>query len=59
MRVWAHVGVAAALSIAGWVQALTLLAVLSRRGHFRLDGRARAQPAAYRRGSDRHGASCW
>jgi len=41
MQFWAHVGVAAALSIAGWVQALALLAVLARRGHFRLDGRAR------------------
>src|SRR5262249_50269996 len=41
MRPLAHVGVAIALSAAGWLQALVLLALLSRRGHFRLDRRAR------------------
>jgi putative peptidoglycan lipid II flippase len=39
MRFFAHVGVAAALSVAGWVNALTLFALLARRGHFRLDRR--------------------
>jgi len=43
MQFWAHVGVALALSIAGWLQALCLLALLARRGHFRLDARARAK----------------
>ncbi len=38
----AHVGVAIALSAAGWMQALTLLFLLARQGHFRLDQRARA-----------------
>jgi putative peptidoglycan lipid II flippase len=42
MRPLAHVGVAIALSVAGWAQALTLLCLLARRGHFRLDRRARA-----------------
>jgi putative peptidoglycan lipid II flippase len=42
MRVLAHVGVAIALSAAGWLQAVVLLAVLARREHFRLDARARA-----------------
>ncbi len=40
MRLFAHVGVALATSLAGWVNALTLFALLKRRGHFRLDGRA-------------------
>jgi putative peptidoglycan lipid II flippase len=31
------------LSIAGWLQALSLLVLLARRGHFRLDARARAK----------------
>src|SRR5207253_283359 len=43
MQFWAHVGVALALSIAGWLQALSLLVLLARRGHFRLDARARAK----------------
>jgi putative peptidoglycan lipid II flippase len=43
MQFWAHVGVALALSIAGWLQALSLLVLLARRGHFRLDVRARAK----------------
>jgi putative peptidoglycan lipid II flippase len=42
MRFLAHVGVALALTGAGWLQALTLLALLMRRGHFHLDRRARA-----------------
>ena len=42
MRFWGHVGVAIALSVAGWAQALALLVVLARRGHFRLDARTRA-----------------
>jgi putative peptidoglycan lipid II flippase len=41
MPFWAHVGVAFALSVAGWMQAVTLSALLVRRGHFRLDARAR------------------
>jgi hypothetical protein len=41
MRPLAHVGVAIALSLAGWLQALLLSVLLSRRGHFRLDRRAR------------------
>jgi len=40
MQFLAHVGVAIALSAAGWVQALTLLILLARHGHFRLDRRA-------------------
>jgi putative peptidoglycan lipid II flippase len=41
MRFLAHVGIALATSVAGWVNALTLLTLLGRRGHFRLDQRAR------------------
>jgi putative peptidoglycan lipid II flippase len=41
MRPLAHVGIALATSAAGWVNALGLLALLLRRGHFRLDRRAR------------------
>jgi putative peptidoglycan lipid II flippase len=41
MQFLAHVGVAIALSVAGWMQALVLFALLSRHGHFRLDARAR------------------
>ena len=33
----AHVGVALALTLSGWLQALTLLVLLVRHGHFRLD----------------------
>src|SRR5690348_2542769 len=40
MQFLAHVGVAIALSAAGWMQALTLLVLLARHGHFRLDRRA-------------------
>ncbi|HEV8677919.1 MAG TPA: murein biosynthesis integral membrane protein MurJ, partial [Stellaceae bacterium] len=40
MQFLAHVGVALALSVAGWMQALALLVLLSRHGHFRLDRRA-------------------
>ena len=36
-----HVGVATATSVAGWVNAVSLMAVLHRRGHFRLDERSR------------------
>jgi len=36
-----HVGVAASTSIAGWVNALSLIAVLHRRRHFTLDARSR------------------
>ena len=42
MRIFAHVGVAIALSAAGWLQATILLILLARRGHFRFDARARA-----------------
>jgi putative peptidoglycan lipid II flippase len=41
MRVLAHIGIALALTGAGWLQALTLLALLMRRGHFHFDRRAR------------------
>jgi putative peptidoglycan lipid II flippase len=39
MQVWGHVGVALALSGSGWMQALTLLILLRRHGHLRLDRR--------------------
>jgi len=38
---FAHVGVASATTIAGWINASLLVALLSRRGHFTLDQRAR------------------
>jgi putative peptidoglycan lipid II flippase len=41
MSFLAHVGVALALTLSGWMQALTLLVLLHRHGHFRLDQRAR------------------
>src|SRR5215471_11985627 len=41
MQFLAHVGIALATTVAGWVNALTLLALLLQRGHFRFDGRAR------------------
>ena len=41
MQFLAHVGIALATTAAGWVNALTLLALLTRRGHFALDRRAR------------------
>jgi len=41
MQVLAHVGIALATTCAGWINALTLLTLLVRRGHFRLDRRAR------------------
>lgn len=37
----AHVGVALANSVAGWVNALSLMILLMRRGHFVLDARSR------------------
>jgi putative peptidoglycan lipid II flippase len=36
-----HVGIAYATTIAGWVNALSLIWMLIRRGHFALDGKAR------------------
>src|SRR5205085_953099 len=42
MQFLAHVGVAIALSLAGWMQALALFTLLARHGHFRLDRRARS-----------------
>jgi putative peptidoglycan lipid II flippase len=36
-----HVGIASATSIAGWVNALSLMVLLHRRRHFTLDGRSR------------------
>ncbi len=42
MQFLAHVGVAIALSVAGWLQATILLVVLAQRGDFRFDARARA-----------------
>ena len=41
MQFLAHVGIALSTTCAGWLNALTLLALLVRRGHFRLDRRAR------------------
>src|SRR5277367_6564400 len=41
MQFLAHVGIALATTCAGWVNALSLLALLLRRGHFRFDSRAR------------------
>ena len=41
MQFLAHVGIALATTVAGWVNALTLLTLLLRRGHFRFDSRAR------------------
>ncbi len=41
MLPFATVGVAAATSIAGWVNALSLMVLLHRRGHFMLDPRSR------------------
>ena len=43
MQFLAHVGVALALTLSGWLQALTLMIMLRRHGHFRLDRRARAR----------------
>jgi putative peptidoglycan lipid II flippase len=42
MQFLAQVGVAIALSAAGWMQAITLLVLLRRHGHFRLDRRTLA-----------------
>src|SRR5215467_14027794 len=41
MQFLGHVGIALATTAAGWVNAMTLLALLLRRGHFRFDSRAR------------------
>ncbi len=41
MQFLAHVGIALATTLAGWVNALALLALLARRGQFRLDRRGR------------------
>ena len=41
MQFLAHVGIAIATTVAGWVNALALLLVLIWRGHFRFDSRAR------------------
>jgi putative peptidoglycan lipid II flippase len=41
MQFLAHVGIAVATTVAGWVNAFTLLALLLRRGHFHFDDRAR------------------
>jgi putative peptidoglycan lipid II flippase len=40
MRFLAHVGIALATTMAGWLNALALLALLIRRGYFQFDGRA-------------------
>jgi putative peptidoglycan lipid II flippase len=42
MRFFAHVGVAIALSAAGWLQAVLLTVLLARRGHFHFDAKSRA-----------------
>jgi putative peptidoglycan lipid II flippase len=41
MQLLAHVGIAIATTVAGWINAVTLLVILLRRGHFRFDRRAR------------------
>ena len=41
MQFLAHVGIALATTLAGWLNAVTLLALLIRRGHFGFDRRAR------------------
>jgi putative peptidoglycan lipid II flippase len=41
MRFFAHVGVAIALSAAGWLQAGLLMTLLARRSHFQFDARSR------------------
>ena len=41
MQFLAHVGIALATTMAGWLNALLLLALLIRRGYFGFDGRAR------------------
>jgi len=41
MQFLAHVGIALATTAAGWLNALTLLVLLIRRGHFAFDSRAR------------------
>jgi len=41
MRVLAHVGIALATTMAGWLNALALLTLLIQRGHFGFDQRAR------------------
>jgi putative peptidoglycan lipid II flippase len=41
MQFLAHVGIALATTIAGWINAATLLVLLIRRGHFGFDRRAR------------------
>jgi putative peptidoglycan lipid II flippase len=41
MQFLAHVGIALATTVAGWVNALTLLTLLLRGGYFRFDSRAR------------------
>src|SRR5215469_12584469 len=41
MQFLGHVGIALATTAAGWINALTLLGLLMRRGHFRFDHRAR------------------
>jgi putative peptidoglycan lipid II flippase len=41
MQLLAHVGIALATTVAGWINALTLLVLLIRRGHFGFDRRAR------------------
>jgi putative peptidoglycan lipid II flippase len=41
MQFLAHVGIALATTMAGWLNALVLLALLTRRGHFQFDRRAR------------------
>jgi putative peptidoglycan lipid II flippase len=43
MQFLAHVGIAIALSAAGWMQALALYALLVRHGHFHLDRRSAAR----------------
>jgi putative peptidoglycan lipid II flippase len=42
MRFFAHVGVAIALSAAGWLQTAILFVLLARHGHFHFDARSRA-----------------
>ena len=61
----AQTGIAMALSIAGWVNALLLIAVPRRRGHFALDARSAAGAAhpgggaGYGRAAAGAGGGCW
>ena len=50
-----HLGIAVATTLGGWLNALLLWRGLAARGHFALDARMPAQPAAHRAGEPRDG----